>query len=116
MSYTPLQDGTQAFGIPDSPITINSVSYILEEININAGASVVEIKDQNGVPIGQTFIPENMVGTARCQLATASTPRPTRFQTFTLEGATWYVESVGGVKSQGAYQSVALTFRMRINA
>ena len=40
MSYTPLQDGTQAFGIPDSPITINSVSYILEEININAGASV----------------------------------------------------------------------------
>jgi hypothetical protein len=116
MPYTPTQDGTQAFGIPDSPITINSVAYILEEININAGSTVVEIKGQNGVPIGQTFIPENMTGTGRLQLATSSTARPTRGQTFTLEGATWYVESVGAVKTQGAYQSVALAFRMQINA
>ena len=116
MSYSPIQDGTQAFGIPDSPVSINSVSYIAEEISISAGSTVVEIKDANGVPIGQTIIPENMAGTARLQLATTNTARPTRGQTFTLDGATWYLTEVGVAKTQGAYQAVPVSFRMRINS
>ena len=115
MPYSPIQDGTQAFGIPDSPLTINAVTYIAEEISITSGTTVVEIKDPNGVPIGQTLIPENLTGTARLQLATSSTARPARGLTFTLEGATWYLTEVGASKTQGAYQAVPITFRLKIN-
>jgi hypothetical protein len=115
MPYSPTQDGTQAFGIPDSPITISAVTYILEEISLSAPSTVVEIKDPNGVPTGQVIIPENMTGTGRLQLASTSTAIPTRGSTFTLAGATWYVTETGHTKSQGAYQSLSLSFRMKIN-
>jgi hypothetical protein len=45
MPYTPFQDGTQAFAIPASPVTINSVAYIAEDININNGTDIKTIKD-----------------------------------------------------------------------
>lgn len=115
MAYTPFQDGTQAFGIPDSPITVNSVTYIAEDIELSFPTTVVEIKDPNGIPTGQVLIPQVITGTAKLQLATGSTVFPPLGLTFTLQGATFYVSEVGRAYSQGAYQYANISFRMKIN-
>jgi hypothetical protein len=116
MAYVPFQDGTQAFGIPDSPVTVSAVDYIAEDIQINANSSVVEIKDPNGVPTGQVFIPGVTTGSAKLQLATLSTAIPPRQGTFSLQGATWILENVGTSYTQGNYTYVNVTFRMQINS
>lgn len=118
MAYSPFQDGTQAFGIPDSPLTIptsSGVVYIAEDIQISQPQSVVEIKDPNGVPIGQTFIPGVMTGTAKLQLATASTVSPPRNSVFSMEAQSWVVENVSKSYTQGAYTYVNITFRQKLN-
>ncbi len=115
MAYTPFQDGTQAFGIPDSPVTINAVVYIAEDITITAPTTVVEIKDPSGIPTGQALIPEVITGTAKLQLATGSTAMPQLGGTFTLQGATWYVSETGKAYTQGQYVYSNISFRMRIN-
>jgi hypothetical protein len=116
MAYTPFQDGTQAFGIPDSPITVSTVDYIAEDINLNNPQTVVEIKGPDGVPIGQTFIPQVRTGTAKLQLATTGTAIPQRQSQFDLQGTTWVLETVGTAYTQGGYTYVNVTFRELINS
>ena len=115
MPYTPFQDGTQAFGIPDSPITVNSVTYIAEDINLQFPTTIVEIKNPNGIPTGQVIIPQLINGTAKLQLASSSTVMPPLGQTFTLQGALFYVTEVGAAYTQGGYVYANITFRMKIN-
>lgn len=115
MAYTPYQDGTQAFGIPDSPLTINSITYIAEAIQITHSTQVVEIKDPNGIPTGQEIIPQVNVLTAKLQLATSATVFPSTTQTFTLEGATWILNEVGQAYQQAGYVYCNISARMKIN-
>ena len=115
MAYTPLQDGTQVFGIPDSPVTIGGQAYIAEDIQIQMPQQRVPIKDGNGVPIGQTFIPDVMTGSCKLQRASSSTPVPTRQAIFTLQGQSWIVENVGQAFTQGAYAYVNITFAQKLN-
>lgn len=114
MPYPVIQDGTEAFGIPDSPVVINGVNYIAEDLSFTGDSNVVETLDENGVPKGQAFIPQNWVLSGRLQLATISTPIPPRGSTFTAEGIEWYVTSTGKAKSQGAYQTVPFGARAKI--
>lgn len=116
MAYTPFQDGTQVFGIPDSPITLNSVTYIAEDVQLQMGQQRVEIKQQNGVPIGQTLVPQVITGSAKLQLASSSTAIPARNLTFTLQGMTFILENVGTAYTQGAYAYVNVTFVEKLNA
>lgn len=116
MAYTPFQDGTQVFGIPDSPVTINSVTYIAEDIQLQYPQSVVEIKEQNGVPIGQTLIPQVITGSAKLQLASSSTAIPARNQVIELQGQDFILENVSAAYTQGAYAYVNITFRQKLNA
>ncbi len=115
MAYAPFQDGTQAFGIPDSPITLNSVTYIAEDIQLQMGQQRVEIKDTNGVPTGQVLIPQVITGSAKLQLATASTAIPARNEEFTLQGQDFILENVGASYTQGAYTYVNVTFVQKLN-
>ncbi len=116
MAYTPYQDGTQAFGIPDSPITIATVAYIAEDIQISNPSAVAEIKDPNGIPTGQVLMPQVSTLTAKLQLATGSTTIPARNATFTLQGATWILSDVGASYTQGAYVYANISARQKINA
>lgn len=115
MPYTPTLDGTQAFAIPASPITINSVAYIAEDIDIQNPSKIVEIADANAVPIGQAIIPKNPTGTMTLQLATAATVVPPKGGTFMLVGGTWYVTDVGTAFKQGEYTKVKCSFVNKIN-
>lgn len=115
MPYTPFQDGTQVFAIPDSPISINSVSYIAEAIQITHPGSVVEIKDEDGIPTGQVIIPENAALTATLQKASSSTTLPLPTNTFSLQGATWILTEVGDTYTQGQYSKANISARRKIN-
>lgn len=115
MPYTPTQDGTQAFGIPDSPVTIDGVTYILENFQIQQGTSVAEIRLPNGVPSGRTYIPEVITATATLQKATQATAIPARGASFDAFGATWYVTEVGDDYQQGQYTKIPVTLANKIN-
>lgn len=115
MSYVPTQDGTQAFGIPASPVTIGGENYILEDFTITEGTSRVEIRTPNGVPSGQVLIPEVITATGTLQKATGSTAIPARCAQFTFMGATWLVSEVGDAYQQGQYQKIPISAVMKIN-
>lgn len=115
MAYTPFQDGTQVFGIPDSPLSINSVTFIAEDIQLQMGQQVAEIKDPNGVPTGQVLIPQTITGSAKLQLSSSSIAPPARNQTFELQGMDFVLENVGTAYTQGAYAYVNVTFRQVLN-
>ena len=42
-------DGTQAFGIESSPVTINSVTYVAEGLTFNYEGERKDIMDSNGM-------------------------------------------------------------------
>lgn len=115
MPYTPTQDGAQAFAIPASPLTINSVTYIAEDIDIQNPTTIPELKDANGIPIGQALIPQNPKGTMTLQLATSGTAVPPKASIFTLFGASYYVADVGTSYKQGEYTKVKVSFVGKIN-
>jgi hypothetical protein len=110
-----VSDGTQVFGIPTSPVTINSVVYIAEDINFTRPTNRQVIKDDKGVPIGQTIVPDVDTGTAKLQLASVSTAVPPRGQTMILAGTTYYLTEVGEAYTQGAYAYVNVSFALKIN-
>lgn len=112
--YTVIQDGTEAFGIPEQVITINGVDYVAEDLSFNGGSNVVESLNGQGVAKGQVIIPQNFIGSGRLQLATVGTPIPPRGSLFTMEGSEWYVTETGKTKTQGAYQTVPFGFRMKL--
>lgn len=111
------QDGTQVFGVGASPITIATVSYIAEDINITHPVQVTEIKDGNGSVIGQAHVPGNPTGTAKLQLAASTTAIPSAGTgaTFTLNTVNYYVTQVGEKYTQGAYAYVDISFTKKIN-
>lgn len=115
MPYTPVQDGTQAFGIPDSPVTIGATTYILEDFNVTSGSSIVEIRGPNGVPTGRVYVPEVITATATLQKASSATPIPARGSQLTFLGQTWYLVEVGDAYQQGQYQKVPVTLANKIN-
>jgi hypothetical protein len=112
MAY--FQDGTQLFGIPASPLTINSVTYIAEDISFSQNSKVVEIMLPDGSPSGQVIVLGNSTGTAKLQFATYATPVPPGGATFTMFGSTWYVTSVSPKYSQGAYAYVDIGLTKQI--
>ena len=73
-------DGTQSFGIQDSPVTINSITYVLENATFTYGSSRVDINDSNGEGLGSVIIPNRVEGTATLQYLSdtdATAPNPT---------------------------------------
>lgn len=115
MAYTPFQDGTQVFAIPDSPLTIGSETYIAEDIQLQMGQQVAEIKDPSAIPIGQVLSPQTITGSAKLQLAASDTAIPARNTVFELQGQDFILENVGIAYTQGAYAYVNVTFRQKLN-
>lgn len=113
------RDGTQAFGIEDSPITINSVTYVMENFSATYGSNVPEVMDGNGEAIGRTIVPTPVEGSATLQLAEANTALPTLGMEFTTSGNrnadTYIITEVGDTQTQGDYEKVNISFYAKIN-
>ncbi len=117
-------DGTQSFGIQDSPITINSITYVVESMSFTYGSSRVDINDSNGEPLGSTIVPGRVEGSATIQYSTddASTaPNPTLGQEFTTatsnarNNTTYVITEVGDAQSAGDYAKCSISFYKKLN-
>ena len=112
-------DGTHAFGIEDSPVTIDSVTYVLEGASYSQSSSRADINDSNGEPLGSTIVPSRVEGSATLQLAAADTAIPSLGDEFTLSGGrndgTYIITDVGETQSQGDYAKVAISFYKKLN-
>ena len=114
-------DGTQAFGIQDSPVTINSVTYVAESMSFTYGSNRVDVNDSNGEPLGSVIVPNRVEGSATLQYATGSTANPTIGQEMTLNStdgrnnATYLLTEVGDAQTAGDYSKVSVSFYKKIN-
>ena len=112
-------DGTQAFGIESSPVTINSVVYVMEGLTFNYTGARADINDSNGEPLGSTVIPGRVETSGTIQLATSSTAVDVRGQTFVLSGTrddgTYLIVDCSEAQTQGDYVKVSFNGYKKIN-
>lgn len=114
------QDGTHAFGIQDSPITIGAVTYVCEGMSFTRGSNRVDINDSNGEPLGSTIIPGRIEGSGSLQLAAANTAIPAVGSEFELAGGrndgTYVITEIGEAQSQGDYVKISISYYKKVNA
>ena len=111
-------DGAQAFGIEVSPVTINAVTYVCEDMSYDYPGSRVDVNDSNGEPLGSTTIPERVEVSGTLQLATTGTAVPTIGQEMILTGrnaATFILTSCGEASTAGDYAKVSISGYKKIN-
>ena len=117
------RDGTQSFGIQDSPVTINAVTYVLEGASYSYGSSRVDINDSNGEPLGATLVPSRTEGSATLQYAEATTINPVVGDELTLAtgraaagtDGVYVITEVGDAQSQGDYAKCSISFYKKTN-
>lgn len=117
-------DGTQSFGIQDSPVTINSITYVCESMSFTYGSTRVDINDSNGEPLGSTIVPSRVEGSATIQYLSdsdATAPNPTLGQELVLStsnarnNGTYLLTEVGDAQSAGDYGKCSISFYEKIN-
>jgi len=114
-------DGTQSFGIEASPVTINSVTYVLEGLSINHTGTRADINDSNGEPLGSTIIPGRREISGTLQLAVNSTASNVRAKEMVLAtsdsdiNGTYVITDCSGSYSQGDYVKVAINGYKKLN-
>lgn len=109
------QDGTHRFGIANSPLTINSVTYIAESVSYDQPTTRVQIADDEGIPTGAVIIPQEKRISGTLQLANASTAIPAIGGTITFEGSNYYLETVTRDETQAQYAKLNFTAVEKIN-
>jgi len=117
-------DGTQSFGIQDSPVTINSISYVMENATFTYGSNRVDINDSNGEPLGTTLVPNRVEGSATLQYSTdtaVTAPNPSighemvTSTTNARNNSTYVLTEVGDAQTQGDYAKCSISFYEKIN-
>jgi hypothetical protein len=112
-------DGTQAFGIEASPVTIDSVVYVAESLSFNKTGNRADVNDSNGEPLGSVTIPGRIEFSGTLQLATATTEIPSVGKTMVLSGTrndgTFIVTSADEAESAGDYVKVNVSGYRKIN-
>ena len=112
-------DGTQAFGIEASPVTINAITYVAESMSFNRTGNRADINDSNGEPLGSVTIPGRIEFSATLQLATGNTAIPSVGQTLLLAGTrddgTYILGSVDEAQSAGDYVKCSVSGYKQIN-
>lgn len=117
-------DGTQSFGIQDSPVTINSITYVLENANFTRGSNRVDINDSNGEPLGSTIVPNRIEGTGTLQYSTDSTvtaPNPALGESMVINttngrnNGNYTLTEVGDAQTQGDYAKMSISFYETVN-
>ncbi|MAF44279.1 MAG: hypothetical protein CMI54_08995 [Parcubacteria group bacterium] len=114
-------DGTQSFGIQDSPVTINSITYVVEGATFTQGGNRVDINDSNGEPLGSTLVPNRVEGSATLQYAAGTTANPSLGHEMVLSSTngrnntTYVITEVGDSQSQGDYAKCSISFYKKLN-
>ena len=117
-------DGSQSFGIQDSPVTINSITYVLENATFTRGSSRVDINDSNGEALGSTIVPNRIEGTATLQYSTDSAvtaPDPALGETMVIattngrNNGNYTLTEIGDEQTQSDYAKMSISFYETVN-
>ena len=114
-------DGTQSFGIEASPVTINSVTYVVEGLSINHTGSRADLDDSNGEPLGSTLKPGRREISGTLQLAANTTASNVRGKEMVLSvtdsdiNGTYIISDCSATYSQGEYVKIAINGWQKIN-
>jgi hypothetical protein len=106
-------DGSVPYG--SVTLSINSITYIADNIADNEPGKVIERTNHIDEPSGWVGVPGFIVGSATLQLATSSTTAPTRGVTFAYGGSSWAVTDVDKPKEKACDWKVNINFRKIIN-
>ena len=114
-------DGTQSFGIQDSPVTINSVTYVCESMSFTYGSNRVDVNDANGEPLGSVTVPNRVEGSASLQYAAGTTANPTIGQEMVTSAtngrnnSTYIITEVGDAQTAGDFAKCSISFYKKLN-
>lgn len=111
-------DGTEAFGIEDSPVTIGGVTYVVESASFTYGSNRVDINDSNGEPSGSVTIPGRVEGSMTVQYAASTTANPSIGAEVANTGrnsGTFIITEVGDAQTAGDYAKCSISFYKKIN-
>jgi len=99
-------------------VTINSVAYIIDEIEITRPTNFRVRTDGDDAPSGQWASSGVETGTATLQLATSATALPPLYTEFTVDAgggsSTYMVAEVSAPASKGESRVVRIAFRKKI--
>ena len=114
-----IQDGSQAFGIEASPVTINGVTYVAEGMNFNFTSTRADLNNSNGEPLATTIVKGRIEGSATLQLATDDASPDLVGQTFVLQdtraSGAYMITDSSEAQSQGDYVKVSINFYRKLN-
>ena len=112
-------DGGLVFG--SQVVSIVSIAYVAESINVDKSTSVIEQKNEYGVPTGQVLIEQIPTGSMTLQLASSATVAPSIGNAFTLvpvgggSSVTFLISKVGEQFSQDGETKLSVDFRKQLN-
>ena len=114
-------DGTQAFGIEASPVTINGSTYVAESLSFSYSGTRADINDSNGEPLGSTVIPGRVECSGTLQLSTTAVVSDVRGLTFTIASTSgsssgdFLIVDASEAFSQGDYVKMSFNAYKKIN-
>jgi hypothetical protein len=112
-------DGTIPYG--SRVLTINTVTYIANNIRISRPTKVIRRTNELDEPTGSVGIKDFVTGSAELQLATSSTAEPPQGQTFavtfdaTIGSETFLIKDVDRPEEKGSDKKVNITFVKKYN-
>jgi hypothetical protein len=95
-------------------LTINSVSYVADNIEMTRTTSVIERTNELNEASGWVASTGFVTGSATLQLASSATAVPTLGQTFTLNTLTMVILEVGVPQAKDAEEKVTISFRANV--
>jgi hypothetical protein len=107
-------DGTMVYG--STTLSINSVTYIAENVTITRGTTVIEQRNENNEPSKSVGVPDWVKGNGTLQCAAAATAEPLPGLTFSKNwgGGTgtenFIVTECGRALSQGEAVKFSVSF------
>jgi len=106
--------GTVQYG--SRVLSINSVNYIADNIEVTRPTNVIERNDQINEANGWVAVPGHVTGTATLQLATGSTAIPVLGNTFstTIGGATaetFVIVELSAPEDKASEKKINISFR-----
>lgn len=119
MTMSVTSDGTQAFGIESSPVTINGVTYVVEGLSFGYEGERKDILDSNGEPLGATTVPGFRTVSGTLQLAASDTAVDVRQESMTLSGTRndgeYILTDCSEAETQGDYVKVSFNGYKKLN-
>lgn len=95
-------------------LSIDSVSYIAENLRVTQGSVSAERMDENGGPNGYAMNKAPRTGTATLQKATSTTAIPQVGHEFTRSTIDYIITDVGEEQSNNGIVTIPISFRQKI--